>query len=97
MHVTSVRGREISLKFKEKYLVAVAFLLPVLFARGIAPAYAQEYFFLLKWGSYGSGDSQFKQPFGIACSTRIYVADSENNRIQEFFSSGALRQKWGTL
>jgi DNA-binding beta-propeller fold protein YncE len=40
--------------------------------------------FLLKWGTSGSGNSQFIFPFGVAvdCSGNVYVADY--NRVQLF-------------
>jgi len=42
--------------------------------------------FLFEFGSSGSGDGQFKVPFGIAVDSRknIYVADLGNLRIQVF-------------
>ena len=48
--------------------------------------------FLAKWGSSGSGDGQFNNPWGIAVdsSGNVYVADTGNNRIQKFSSSGGL-------
>ena len=47
--------------------------------------------FKLAWGdSYGSGDDQLAQPMGIATdnSGNVYVADSQNNRVQKFTESG---------
>jgi len=42
--------------------------------------------FLFEFGSFGSGDGQFKIPRGIAVDSmkNIYVADDANNRIQVF-------------
>ena len=42
--------------------------------------------FLTKWGSSGDGDGQFEAPAGIAvdASGNIYVADTENHRVQKF-------------
>jgi len=48
--------------------------------------------FTTKWGSHGSADGQFRYPFGIAVKPakisfleeRVFVADSDNHRIQVF-------------
>ena len=55
--------------------------------------------FLLKWGSFGSGDGQFNFPNGVAVdpSGNVYVADAYNNRIQKFTGSGAFITKWGSF
>ena len=44
--------------------------------------------FLLKWGSEGSGDGQFEQPWGVAvdASGNVYVPGTSNNRVQKFTS-----------
>lgn len=54
--------------------------------------------FLRKWGSWGSGDGQFKNPYGVAvdASGNVYVVDTGNPRIQKFSSSGAFLAKWGS-
>ncbi len=63
--------------------------------------------FLFKWGAYGgeggvtsngSGDGQFSAPQDVAVdgSGNVYVAESGNNRIQKFDSSGNFLLKWGT-
>ena len=54
--------------------------------------------FMLKWGSYGSGDGQFFLPYGVAVdsSGNVYVADCGNHRIQKFDSSGVFLTKWGS-
>lgn len=52
-----------------------------------------------KWGVYGSGNGQFRNPTGIAFSTKndyFYVADQGNHRIQYFDASGSFLGKWGS-
>lgn len=47
------------------------------------------YLFVTKWGSHGTvADGQFVSAQGIAVdfSGNVYVADSDNNRIQKFSS-----------
>jgi len=53
--------------------------------------------FLTRWGSAGSGDSQFRNPKFIAVdgSNNLYVADHANSRVQKFSSSGAYVTQWG--
>jgi len=56
------------------------------------------YQFVTKWGSYGTGNGQFKYLYGVAVdsSGNIYVVDTYNNRIQQFNSSGTFITKWGS-
>jgi len=46
-----------------------------------------------KWGSAGTGNGQWNNPTGIAvdASGNIYIADTNNNRIQKFNSSGTFQ------
>ena len=49
--------------------------------------------FVTAWGTLGTGNGQFNAPTGIAVdpsSGNVYVADTGNNRIQEFTSGGDL-------
>ncbi|HKQ21704.1 MAG TPA: hypothetical protein VJS91_06670 [Nitrososphaeraceae archaeon] len=52
----------------------------------VNPTAEAKYVFSKKWGTQGSGNSQFNAPSGIAIdsSGRLYVADTGNNRIQQF-------------
>ena len=49
------------------------------------------------WGQRGTGDGEFDRPSGIALDSdgNVYVADSGNNRIQKFTSTGVFLDKWG--
>jgi len=42
--------------------------------------------FITKWGSYGSGEGQFKDPEHLAVDSdgNVYVSDKANNNIQVF-------------
>ncbi len=50
------------------------------------------------WGTEGSGPGQFRAPRGIAVSTDgfVYVADSQNHRIQKFTLDGQFVAAWGS-
>ena len=52
-----------------------------------------------KWGSQGSGDSQFNYPTDIAIDGDgyIYVTDTSNHRVQKFNQFGSFITKWGAL
>lgn len=58
--------------------------------------------FLLEWGSAGVGNSEFNfstygESSGIIAdaSNNVYVADTNNNRIQKFDANGAYITQWG--
>lgn len=57
--------------------------------------------FVTKWGSYGTALGQFDNPIGIAIDGNgdIYVADTNNYRIQKFGlgTTAALGVTWGAL
>jgi DNA-binding beta-propeller fold protein YncE len=54
--------------------------------------------FVDKWGSSGSGDSQFSGASGIAVDGlgQVYVADTNNHRIQKFRGDGTFLLTWGS-
>jgi len=67
--------------------------------RAVEPAcVASEYEFLTEWGSYGTGDGQFRYPQCLATdsSGNVYVTDYWNHRVQKFDSNGNFITKWGS-
>jgi hypothetical protein len=49
------------------------------------------------WGGPGSGNSEFNDPQAVdSKSAYVYVADTKNNRIQKFTTTGSYSTKWGT-
>ena len=50
------------------------------------------------WGSWGSGEGQFNQPWGITVDQKgdVYVADFGNDRVQKFTSDGAFLLAFGS-
>jgi sugar lactone lactonase YvrE len=50
------------------------------------------------FGSHGSGPGQFAEPVGLAVdsSGNVWVADTENNRIEEFNDKGEYLSQFGT-
>jgi len=50
-------------------------------------------------GAGGSGDGQFFLPSGVATDAAglVYVADTNNNRIQKLSANGVFLAKWGSL
>jgi len=54
--------------------------------------------FLLKWGTEGFREGQFAFPVGIAVGGgNVYVADFNNDRIQQFDSNGTFLALWCSL
>lgn len=54
--------------------------------------------FQATWGSAGSGEGQFQGPQAIASDGQgnVYVADTNNHRIQKFSSAGTFLLAWGS-
>jgi CSLREA domain-containing protein len=55
--------------------------------------------FLRKWGSHGTGDGEFDglRSLAVDSAGNVYVADTDNHRIQKFDNDGTFILTWGTL
>jgi tripartite motif-containing protein 71 len=55
--------------------------------------------FISTWGSFGKGSGQFEAPRGVSVdsSGNVYVADTYNDRIQKFKSTGEFIKTWGSF
>ncbi len=52
--------------------------------------------FLFKWGRYGSGNGEFKNPQSIVIyENEVFISDRFNERIQVFDLKGNFKRKWG--
>jgi sugar lactone lactonase YvrE len=72
-------------------------------ALAVPESASADYDFVTKWGSSGTGDSQFQFPAGIATDSagNVYVSDlgdgsAENDQIRKFTSSGEFLVRWGS-
>ncbi|HEX6688672.1 MAG TPA: hypothetical protein VF085_08415 [Solirubrobacterales bacterium] len=77
-------------------------LLALCGALGGADTASADYDFVTKWGSSGTGVSQFQFPAGIATDSagNVYVSDlgdgsAENDQVRKFTSSGEFLVRWG--
>lgn len=50
------------------------------------------------WGTFGSGDGQFRDPLGVATDKNgdVYVTDTGNSRIQVFDQNGGFIRRFGS-
>jgi DNA-binding beta-propeller fold protein YncE len=86
------------MKFLQNRLFFIGVLVVVLLLGcSVQIATAEEgYQFVTKW--WGSPDGPFWEPSGVAVDNagNVYVADTRNNRIQKFTSTGIFITMWGT-
>ena len=82
---------------KRYSLVLIGLLILILAGIGM-PASASLPAYLTQWGSYGTANGQFNNPAGVAVNSTgyVYVADSDNSRVQVFDPSGEYVTNWST-
>lgn len=75
-------------------------VLAVSFLASTGPsAFAEEsYAFVKKWGTLGNYDGMLNVPASLALDSagNVYVADTNNNRVEKFSGDGKFLAKWGT-
>jgi tripartite motif-containing protein 71 len=86
-------GRNNAVKFLNVFFLVLMTGLVSAHAQINLPTYA------FSFGSAGTNAGQFNGPVGLAVDTKgnVYVADENNNRIQEFISTGNYIAQWGIL
>ena len=67
-------------------------------AQQAGPA-GQGYKVVGQWGKNGTGNSQFASTDGLTVDKdgSVYVADTDNNRVQVFSATGTFLRKWGSI
>ncbi|MFC1617272.1 carboxypeptidase regulatory-like domain-containing protein [Candidatus Margulisiibacteriota bacterium] len=55
-------------------------------------------YYLSQWGESGSGDGEFNSPHDVTIGpdNKVYIADTENDRVQVFSLDGTFDENWGT-
>lgn len=81
-----------------KFALLIGLILVSNLFAALSTVHAETYNFTLKWGSYGSANGQFNNPFGVAVSGSgtVFIADTLNNRVQIFSNTGIFVGKWGS-
>jgi NHL repeat/6-bladed beta-propeller len=75
-----------------------AYLYIVDSANNRVQAFTYDGVFKFSWGTFGSGNGQFNNPYGVCTNgNEVYVTDSGNNRVQVFDKFGNYLFQWGTL
>ena len=75
------------MKSRPMMTAVIAFFFSLSLALAVAPAsWAQAPVFVLKWGSLGSNDGEFLQPYDVDADANgdVYVVEFGHNRVQKF-------------
>ncbi len=84
--------------FQVVFFLTLCLVVSMLMASTISVYAEQQYKFVLKWGSFGSGNGQFMRPHDIAFDSKgkVYVSGRDNDNIQKFTHNGTFITKWGS-
>jgi tripartite motif-containing protein 71 len=85
-------AKEASMRRLLTFIVIGFLMVAVARAQGGTPV------FLMAWGQQGTREGQFNAPEGIAVDGEgnVYVADTENHRVQKFDANGKFLLQWGS-
>jgi sugar lactone lactonase YvrE len=83
----------------KKRLIMLCLLIVAALSLNTAVVWGETYQLIAEWGTSGIYDGQFSAPYGVAVDDcgNVYVADTNNHRIQKFTSTGDFITKWGGL
>ena len=84
-----------------RLLVLASVMSTLVLVGGASPADATEPppSFITAWGSLGTGDGQFNNPYGIAVDSEratVFVADANMSRVEKFDLDGNYLGQWGS-
>ena len=87
---------KMNIRFSISYFMVFIFTIIIL-SSSANIASAEVYQFVEKWGYLVDGQFDYPEKIAVDASGDVYVADTDNHRIQKFNSTGAFITKWGSF